>query len=178
MAVNTVIYGIRKLHYAVRADASYGIPKPLPGAVQISLSPSQEDDIFNGLNCPFPEMQGSDFYGYDGTITVANLTTDFYVDVFGYASSSKGLMEKAVYDLPRCALLFETDGNATSERHCYYSCYFKRPDFNGETKTESVNISTIQIPIIIRPIEDGNIKLINSDTTSEIYKNWFKAVPL
>ncbi len=176
MVVNKLAFGISKLHYALRLDDAYDIPKVLPGAVKIALSPKQEDSIFNGLNCPFPEVHGSDFYGYDGTLTVASLTTDFYADVFGYEISKNGLIEKATSALPECALLFETDGNV-AERHCYYSCYFKRPDFNGETKTESVEVVTIQIPVFIRPTESGIVKLINSDTTSEIYKNWFKAVP-
>lgn len=82
-------------------------------------------------------------------------------------------------------MLFEIDGEIP-ERQCYYSCFFGRPDFNGETKTNSINAATVQIPVIVRPQkdideeiphDDGDIRLINSDVTSAIYKNWFKAVP-
>lgn len=185
MVINKLAFGISKLHYALRTDEDYAVPKALPGAVKIALNAKYDELIRDPLNAVWPVLDSSHFYGYDGSVTIANLTPDFCVDVLGYELSSKGLIERSTYYRPECALLFEVDGSVP-ERHCYYSCFFGRPDFNGETKTNSINAATVQIPVIVRPQkdideeiphDDGDIRLINSDVTSAIYKNWFKAVP-
>ena len=181
MVVNKLAFGIRELHYALKTDSGYAVPKAMPGAVKIALNAKYDEHFVPYLNCPYPKLTFPYFYGYDGSITVANLTPEFCVEVLGYEISSKGLIEKSTYYRPECALLFERTGSIP-ERHCYYSCFFGRSDFNGETKTNTVNADTVQIPIKLRPLDgdkshkDSDIRLINSDITSDVYKNWFKAV--
>lgn len=185
MVINKLAFGISKLHYALRNSNGYSVPKELPGAVKIALNAKYDELVRDPLNAVWPVLFSSHFYGYDGNVTIANLTPDFCVEVLGYKLSSKGLIERSTYHRPECALLFEIDGSIP-ERHCYYSCFFGRPDFNGETKTSSITAATVQIPVIIRPQkeideeiphDDGDIRLINSDVMSATYRNWFKEVP-
>lgn len=172
---NEISYGLSSLYYALKLGSSYAVPKPIPGAVKISLTPEEYALTFTGLDC-IPREKHSIVYGYKGTLVIAGLPADFYKDIYGYVpSSSGGLIEKVSTSKAESALLFETDGAPVS-RHCYYSCCFGAHEFAAETKTQSVSVSTITIPLIIRPDSKGNIKHILPKNTTLAYQNWFKAV--
>lgn len=170
-----LVYGLSSLYYAMPTDSGYATPKALPGAVKISLSPEQYDLSFTGLDC-IPRPDKSIVYGYKGSIVIAGLTADFCKDIYGHVIDPDGSqIEKITTSLQSCAVLFETDGIPVT-RYCYYNCTFGRPEFNPETKTDSVTVSTVSLPIIIRANSAGDIKKKNSDPASDVYKNWFTAV--
>lgn len=173
--VTELVYGLSSLYYAPIIANGYAVPKALPGAVKINLSPEQYDLNFTGLDC-IPRTDKSIVYGYKGSVVVAGLTADFCKDIYGDTVASDGsLIEKITTSLQSSAILFETDGTPAT-RYCFYNCTFGRPEFVGETKTKSVTVSTVSIPVIIRANSAGDIKRKNSDITSSAYKNWFTAV--
>lgn len=172
---NLITYGLRSLYYALGTDGGYSVPKAYPGAVKISLSPEQFNLSFTGLDC-IPKDEQTIVYGYKGTLTVAALLPDFCRDIYGDTlSADGGLIEKITTSIAACAILFETDGTPAS-RHCYYSCRFGRPDFNAETDTKTKNISTVALPVIIRPNANKDLKHILYENNSSAYQNWFEAV--
>ncbi|MDE5740817.1 MAG: hypothetical protein K2H90_00040, partial [Oscillospiraceae bacterium] len=128
-----------------------------------------------GLDC-IPRDTHSIVYGYKGSVVIAGLPADFYKDIYGYVpSSSGGIIEKVSSSMIESAILFETDGDPVT-RHCYYSCRFGAHEFAAETKTQSISVSTITVPITIRADNKGNLKHILPKNTSAAYQNWFKAV--
>lgn len=174
---NEISYGLSSLYYAIKVGSSYATPKPLPGAVKINLTPEEFVLTFTGLDC-IPRTKASIVYGYKGSVVIAGLPTDFYKDIYGYVpSSSGGIIEKVSSSMVESAILFETDGDPVS-RHCYYSCCFGAHEFAAETKTQSVSVSTITVPLTIREDSQKRLKHIlpNNKNNSAAYQNWFKAV--
>lgn len=172
---NEISYGLSNLYYAIKFGSSYATPKPLPGAVKINLTPEEHVLRFTGLDC-IPRDKVSIVYGYKGSVVIAGLPANFYKDIYGYEpSSSGGIIEKVSSSIVESAILFETDGDPVS-RHCYYSCRFGAHEFAAETKSKSISVSTITIPLTIRADNQKNLKHILPKTNSAAYQNWFKAV--
>lgn len=172
---NEISYGLSNLYYAIKFGSSYAVPKPVPGAVKINLNPEEYVLTFTGLDC-IPKDTHSIVYGYKGSVVIAGLPADFYKDIYGYTpSASGGLIEKVSASAVESALLFETDGVPAS-RHCYYSCRFGAHEFAAETKTQTVSVSTVTIPVVIRAGTNGSLKHILPKNNSAAYQNWFKAV--
>lgn len=172
---NEISYGLSSLYYARKSGSGYAVPKPIPGAVKINLNPEEYVLTFTGLDC-IPREKQSIVYGYKGSVVIAGLPADFYRDIYGYESSAGGgLIEKISDSMVESALLFETDGIPAS-RYCYYSCRFGAHEFAAETKTKSVSVSTITVPITLRAGENGKIKHILPYSNSAAYQNWFKEV--
>lgn len=169
-----ISYGLSRLYYAVISESGYLTPKPLPGAVKISLSPEEHVLTFTGLDC-IPREVCSAVYGYKGTVTLAGLTADFYEDIYGYTPVAGGYTEKVSSAVTSCALLFETSGEPIS-RHCYYSCKFGAHEFTAETKGQNVNVATVAVPVTVRSLANGDIRRINTEPGSEVFENWFKEV--
>lgn len=56
MVVNKLAFGIRELHYALKTDSGYAVPKAMPGAVKIALNAKYDEHFVPYLNCPYPKL--------------------------------------------------------------------------------------------------------------------------
>ncbi len=181
---NKVKFGIKSVYYAVAtiaADgtATYGTPVPLPGAVNLALSPEGEISPFYADNVVYYRSAGNS--GYTGTLELAKIPDSFKTDILGYVKDSgNALVENANAGIVPFALLFQMEGDAHARRHVLYNCAATRPDLNAATITATKEPITDSIPLTCATIynDDLNIdtpkaSVAQGDTP---YTGWFSAV--
>lgn len=180
---NTIKYGLKNAHYAVvteGADGSitYGTPKPIPGAVTLSLKASVEKENIPADDIP-DYATVYDNKGYDGELEVQILPDDFKTDVLGETLDTNGvLVENKDAEPKNIALLFEFSGDKKKARHVMYNCSVTKPDIESSTKGDKAESKTDKLTFSASPAKDtGNIKAkIYSDNSS--YATWFNSVYL
>lgn len=184
MAENKVVFGLKNVHYApytVEAGVvTFGTPKPIPGAVEMSNEPRGDmiefyaDDM---LYYSAPNNQG-----YEGTLSIANIPESFAVDCLGEEiDETDGVLAEYADAKPKpFALLFEFDGDQKATRHVMYNCTANRPTVSSSTKTDTVEPNANELTYVASPIQmDGRpiVKTKTSDkTTDAIYNAWYNTV--
>lgn len=177
---NKIKYGISNCYYAVATDTNgvltYDSPKPLLGAVSLSLEAQGETNSFYADNIVYFATNANN--GYQGDLELALIPDSFREDVLGETlDSTKGMyLEHANTPVVEFALLFQFEGDQDATRHCMYRCVASRPATNGSTKEESVEPQTESIQITAMPrINDALVKA-RCPHSASAYTNWFTAV--
>lgn len=181
---NKVKFGLKNVYYAVASIASngsatYGTPKPIPGAVNLSLDPSGDAVNFYADDVKyFSQIPNS---GYSGTLEIAIVPDDFKVDVLGYIVDSNGaVVEDADAVTSPFALLFEFSGDKNATRHVMYNNTASRPSVAGSTKEESIEVQTetlnLTCGMIYVPSLDKNVPKLKVEKGDAPYNNFFNAV--
>lgn len=183
MAENKITFGLKNAHYAkitVDEDGTiaYATPKPLPGSTEISLEPRGDMTEFYADDILY--YSASNNQGYDGTLTIANITDDFAIDILGEEKDETDLVitEKSDAKSSAFALMFEFDGDVKATRHVLYYCTASRPKVESSTKEDSADPNTTELTFVAsaRP-GDYAVKTKTTATTPEaIYNNWYKKV--
>ena len=182
--MNKVKYGLKNVHYAVATistdgSATFGTPKRIPGAVNLSMDPAGEQvNFFADDTKYFSQTPNA---GYTGTLEVAIVPDEFKVDVLGYIVDSNGaLVEDADAVTKPFALMFEFQGDEKATRHVLYNNTAARPSVAGNTKGESIEVQTetlnlttgmIYVPALGKNVPKTSLK---KDQTG--YSNFFSAV--
>lgn len=180
MAENKVVFGIKNVHYALATEGvdgvlTYGAPERLPGAVSLNLdAKGTQSDFYADDRVYFTTSTNS---GYDGTLTVANLTQAFRTTVLGDVLADGILTENSNSKPKTVALLFEFDGDVKAVRHALYNVTLARPGLSGETKTESAEPGTQELSFVAAPDVAGVVKRsTTAETTPEVYDAWYTSV--
>lgn len=186
MPENKIRYGLKNVHYAIAtiaADntATYGTPKPFPGAVSLALDPQGENTPFYADDIAY--WIGASNTGYSGDLEMALVTDDFEKDVLGALPDNKGVMiEDVNAQAVHFALLFQVAGDAKATRHVLYNCTATRPQAGGQTKGETVEPQTQTTTITATSIHIADLDkdISKAKTTSEtdetVYNEWFNSV--
>ena len=164
-------YGISELHFSIydSKNKTFSTPKILAAAAAIKLNPISYKLIFENINGENYSM-GNDFFGYDGTLSIFDVSLDFLKNAFDYEIEGNGLVtEKLTISNKQIALLYTTSTN----RVVYYNCKIERPDINLETKAKQTTIAKLDLNVSIRAHNKEKIRSLCYDKSSEIYKNWF-----
>ena len=152
---NKIKYGLSNVHYAlIREDGeTYDTPKPIPGAVNLSLSAEGDSNPFYADDIVYYNATSNN--GYTGDLELAILTDDFKIDVLGYEEDeTTGLLIENADVLPKeFALLFEIKGDKKKRRNVFYRVSPGRPGEEYSTKAESVDPKTDTLPLTIMPTE-------------------------
>lgn len=179
---NKIKYGLKNVHYAVATiaadgSATFATPKPIPGAVSMSLDPQGEMEPFYADNIVYFVSNSNS--GYEGDMEFARLTEDFKKDILGYIEDSKGvLLEDVDAEATHFALLFQFEGDVKATRHVLYNCTANRASVSGNTKeenttpqTESCTISStsIYVPTLQKNLAKAET---NPETDSATYEGW------
>lgn len=182
MAENKVQFGLKNAHYAVVTEdgdsISYETPVSLPGSVELTLDPKGESNDFYADDTLY--YTDTPNQGYEGSLTLARLTDEFRVDVLGEEKDNDDVLtEKSDAKPKKIALMFEFDGDKRATRHCLYYVTVSRPGITGQTKEESTEPGTVELPIVASPRPtDGVVKRSTSfETTAEVYDGWYDEVP-
>lgn len=179
---NKVKYNLKNVYAAkLKKDAggsfNYDVPKPIPGAVSISLDAEGESSPFYADGIVYFRSTANN--GYSGDLEMALIPEWFRTEILKEKLDKNGvLVEKATTgEAEKFALLFEFDGDVKAIRHVLYNCSASRPSIASETKEDTIEPGTETLSLTADPREDGLVKSRSGDTTSdEIYANWYKSV--
>jgi phi13 family phage major tail protein len=183
MPENKVVFGLKNVHYSVISEDPttgglvYGTPVALKGAVEISLDPRGETSDFYADNILY--YTTSTNAGYEASLTVANITREFRVDVLGEEldETNSVLEENTNNKTRKIAFMFEFDGDIKAVRHCLYNCTVTRPSLTSATKTETAEPQPQELSLIAAPTDAGLVKRSTTgDTPAAIYDAWYDAV--
>lgn len=185
--VNKVKYNLKNVYAAKLTETAkdgvttftYDTPKPIPGAVSISLDAEGETKAFYADGIVYFRSVTNN--GYSGDLEIALIPEWFRTEILQEVLDDKGvLVEKSgLSDTVKFALLFEFDGDVRSIRHVLYYCTASRPSLESETKEDTIEPGTEKLSITADPRSDGLVKARSGDTTDEAaYDNWYKAVYL
>ena len=122
---NKVKYGLKNVHAAILAETvvdgvttySYGTPKPVPGAVSISLEAQGETSPFYADDIVYFRTNANN--GYSGDLEIALIPEWFRTDILQEDGDANGvLVEKSdIGESVKFALLFEFTGDAKGMSH-------------------------------------------------------------
>lgn len=179
---NKVKYNLKNVYAAkLKKDAggsfNYDTPKPIPGAVSISLDAEGESSPFYADGIVYFRSTANN--GYSGDLEMALIPEWFRTEILKEKLDKNGvLVEKATTgETEKFALLFEFDGDVKAIRHVLYNCSASRPSIASETKEDTIEPGTETLSLTADPREDGLVKSRSGDTTSdETYANWYKSV--
>lgn len=178
---NKVKYNLKNVYAAkLKKDSSgfsYDEPKPIPGAVSISLDAEGESSPFYADGIVYFRSTANN--GYSGDLEMALIPEWFRTEILKEKLDKNGvLVEKATTgEAEKFALLFEFDGDVKAIRHVLYNCSASRPSIASETKEDTIEPGTETLSLTADPREDGLVKSRSGDTTSdETYANWYKSV--
>lgn len=179
---NKVKYNLKNVCAAkLKKDAggsfNYDTPKPIPGAVSISLDAEGESSPFYADGIVYFRSTANN--GYSGDLEMALIPEWFRTEILKEKLDKNGvLVEKATTgEAEKFALLFEFDGDVKAIRHVLYNCSASRPSIASETKEDTIEPGTETLSLTADPREDGLVKSRSGDTTSdETYANWYKSV--
>lgn len=178
---NKVKYNLKNVYAAkLKKDSSgfsYDEPKPIPGAVSISLEAEGESSPFYADGIVYFRSTANN--GYSGDLEIALIPEWFRTEILREELDKNGvLVENAkISETEKFALLFEFDGDVNAIRHVLYNCSATRPSIESETKEDTIEPGTETLSLTADPREDGLVKSRSGDTTSdEIYANWYKSV--
>ena len=168
---NKIKYGLKNVHYAVITNNSgvitYATPVPIPGAVNLSLSPLGDKTEFYADDTSYFVTNNNS--GYEGDLEVALIPDSFKVDVMGETIDANGAQIENANAVPKdFALMFEFSGDANATRHVIYNVNAARPNLEGSTKNSSIEVKTETISITASPAVD------TGDVKSEIKANRYR----
>lgn len=178
---NKVKYNLKNVYAAkLKKDSSgfsYDEPKPIPGAVSISLEAEGESSPFYADGIVYFRSTANN--GYSGDLEIALIPEWFRTQILREELDKNGvLVENAkISETEKFALLFEFDGDVNAIRHVLYNCSATRPSIESETKEDTIEPCTETLSLTADPREDGLVKSRSGDTTSkETYEKWYKSV--
>ena len=185
MGKNKIKYNLKNVYAALLTEETtngettfiYGTPKPIPGAVSMSLDAEGESNPFYADGIVYYRSITNN--GYSGDLEIALIPEWFRTDVLQEELDSNGvLVEKARNNESiKFALLFEFDGDVNAIRHVLYKCSAARPSIESETKEDTIEPGTEKLTITADPRSDGLVKARTGDTTAqETYDGWYSAV--
>ena len=180
---NKVKFGLKNVHYAVVTESpggvvSYGTPKHIPGAVNMTLDAAGESVQFYADDSVYFEENTNN--GYEGSLEMALIPDEFRVDVLGDELDANGaLIENRDAKVKKFALLFEFDGDAKKTRHIMYSVLPTRPSVSGTTRTATKEPQTEPMNITARPaLDTGDVKAKVLQSEDAAYTDFYSAVYL
>lgn len=182
--MNKVKFGLRNVVYAKMTyneeerEYTYATPVSIPGAVNLSLSPSGDSNDFYADDIIY--FADSNNNGYEGDLEIAIIPDSFKKDILGETEdANKVLFENAEDKTNPFALGFEIQGDQSGRRTWLYNCVATRPNQNGATKETSKTPSTDTLTIKAMPHPDNKyVKAVitNSETTKAAYDSFFTEV--
>lgn len=188
-----VKFGLKNVHWALctiasDGSATWGTPKPWPGAVSLAMDQQAERNIFRADNVDY--YVGNSASSYSGDLTMAMIPDDFKRDVLGYQTDAQGVLyEPANPPTVHFALLFQFETDVKAQRRVFYNCVATPPGENGSTtpsgaiepETEALSLlaTSVYFPELVIDGKTG-VDLVKASTTAdsaaEAYNGWFSAV--
>jgi len=183
MPENKVKFGLKNVHYAKilswSADGTtptYAAPVSVPGAVNLSLDASGENENFYADDTVYYVIGSNS--GYEGELEIALIPQIFAIDILGEKLDNKGvLVERSDAETSEFALFWEFDGDKNHVRHVAYRCSATRPAMNGSTTEDTKTPQTDTLSLKVVPLPSGLVKSRTVPSTdSTVYDDWYTGV--
>ncbi|MBR2096600.1 MAG: hypothetical protein IJ907_01970 [Prevotella sp.] len=181
-----VRYGLKNMHYAMATEGTggaltYGTPKGVPGAREISLAPTGEsmDEHADDVLWFHSDANG----GYSGNLIMEDTPEcdEFLEDTLGMTKDADGVTWEKATDAPKeFALLGQFTlggGTETGKRFCMHRVIAGRPEITGQTKENGITVQYVNVPITAMPRINDDLVKGSCVSTSAKYANWFNEVP-
>lgn len=179
---NKVKFGLKNVHYSLISSGedgavTYGTPKPIPGAVSLTLDAQGGEQEFEADDVIYYASYGNT--GYKGNLEVALIPDSFRKDVLGEVEDEKDhvLMEYSNAEPKPFALLYEINGDQKATRRVLYACTVSRPGEKASTagKTKAPQTDTMSLTAV--PRADGLTRARTRDNTVDaVFNGWYEAV--
>lgn len=173
---NKVQFNLKNAHYALRNENGYETPVPIPGSVNLNLSPDGDSTTFYADGIAYYCTTANN--GYTGDLEIAIVPLQMLMDVWGFTQdANKVLIEDATIEPKEFALLFQIDGDATESLYVLYSVTANRPAISSKTNEKSKEPQTQSLSMTAIPLPDGKVRArTTAETPDQIKANWFKSV--
>ena len=183
MAKNKVKFGLKNVHVAKltqdnEGEYSYGTPRAIPGAVNISLSAEGDENKMYADDVVYYRSVANN--GYSGDLEIALIPEWFRTEILKEVKDDKGVLVETDEDPTPVyfAMMFEVNGDAHAVRRVFYNCAVsQRPTVESQTKQDNLEPGTETLSLTVDPREDGLVKsATGDDTDATVYRNWYKSV--
>ena len=152
---NKVKFGLSNVHiFPIKNETStattYGEVIKIPGAVNLTLSASGDDNTFYADDIAYFKMWANN--GYEGDLEMAILPEEFLITILGQRKDSSGAVVESANDISKdFAMAFEFQGDVKRTRNILYKVTASRPDDEHATVTETKEPQTDSISIAALP---------------------------
>ncbi|HYE11356.1 MAG TPA: major tail protein [Patescibacteria group bacterium] len=185
---NKVYFGFSNVHYAiltgvdgVTGKPTYGVPIPMPGAVDFAPNPESSEYKFYADNQVFYSTYSDN--GYTGDLEMAKFPEQFLVDTLGYIIDAVGgLIEVANGEKKQFALLGQIEGDKSGRRFVYYNCTNGKASSSMHTNEDGIEVQNQTMPVTCAPIEiaEGVVAtkyaIAKDATSAAVYDAFFAGV--
>ena len=179
-----VKYGLKNCYYALATigsdgTASYESPKRLPGAVSLTMDPAGEQTNFYADDSVYFSVAGAN--GYTGTLEIAMIPDSFREECLGEVKEDGVYIETGVGSSQPFALLFEFQSDENAIKHVLYNVTASRPSITGNTKGETVEVSTDTLNLTAATIHNAAlnkdiVKARVANDQAAAYSTWYTSV--
>lgn len=181
MAVNKLLKGLKKIHFAAYKDGAYETPVPILYAKKTENKLKYEGEQEWADDRIVDSSNG--YAGGEGTLSTLGLLASEQALLFGNTIVKGGLAVKSSDEAPEGAFLFERGKKGSSHRRLYviYSCKCSPAGVSGETVEEGKAAAGVEeINYSIGEDAEGNIyHYVDTDDTtidSTTVDQWYTEV--
>lgn len=186
---NKVHFGLKNVHYALitytSGVPSWGTPKKVPGAVNVSLTKESAETNFYADDVLYYYVTGNN--GFSGSLEMADFPVQMRQDLWNMELSTTGklLIEDIDAQPAEFALMFEIAGDKSPDRYCLFRCIASRPDITGATKADTTEVQTQTCDLKVLPVIDPTSASkidgktyyrTTADTPSGTYASFYSSV--
>lgn len=157
---------------------TYGTPIAVPGAVNLTLSPSGDTNDFYADNLIYFSSTANQ--GYEGDLEIAMIPDAIRTGILGETIDSNGaLIETANDTNTNFAFGFQIEGDKQNRRFWYYNCSLTRPANNGATNESTITPQTDTLTMKAMPrLTDRKVRVMleKTDDNVNVYNSFFSTV--
>lgn len=157
---------------------TYGTPIAVPGAVNLSLSPSGDTNDFYADNLIYYSSTANQ--GYEGDLEIALIPDAVRKQILGETTDINGALVESAQDVnTNFAFGFQIQGDKQNRRFWYYNCSLARPANNGATVESSITPQTDTLSIKAMPrLSDKKVRVMleKTEENAAVYNSFFNSV--
>lgn len=183
-SANKVKYGLSNCWAAVATinaetgEYSYDTPFRIPGAVNLSLSPSGDTNDFYADNIIYFSQTANQ--GYEGDLEIAMIPDDVRTKLLGEVVDANGaFLETSDDKQATFAFGFQIEGDKKNRKFWYYNCSLTRPTTASSTTESSITPNTDTLSMKAMPrISDKKVRIFmeESEGNKTAYDGFFGSV--
>ena len=183
MAKNKVKFGLSNCYMApitIAQDGTYnyGTPIAVPGAVNLSLSPSGDTNDFYADNIIYFSSTANQ--GYEGDLEIALIPDEIRTAILGETVDANGAYVENANDKPvGFAFGFQINGDQKNRKYWYYNCSVTRPTTESGTSEASITPNTDTLTMKAMPrLSDQEVRVFMepNEENTEVYDSFFESV--